>query len=261
MIKKICTKCKEEKELSKFYKNKKGKFGVHAVCKICTKICWEKYYKENKEKKLNNDKKYREKNKEKIIKYQKEYRKTQQKKISKSNKKYYKKNKQKINKKNKQWRKKNNVYIKRWKKKYRNKNREKINKHFNKKKKTDALFRVSCIMRSMIWRSLNEQGYSKKTKTYNILGIKYDNFLNWLNNNASNALNYEMKAVNIDHVIPISFAESEEQILALNHYSNLQLLTAEDNFKKNDSEPAFDNLKRVFDNHPNKEILHNILFK
>ena len=32
---KICTKCKIEKELSEFHKNKRSKFGVHSICKIC----------------------------------------------------------------------------------------------------------------------------------------------------------------------------------------------------------------------------------
>ena len=32
---KICTKCHKEKELSEFYKEKTGKFGVRADCKTC----------------------------------------------------------------------------------------------------------------------------------------------------------------------------------------------------------------------------------
>lgn len=33
---KICTKCKIEKDLSNFYKDKRGKNGLHAQCKECT---------------------------------------------------------------------------------------------------------------------------------------------------------------------------------------------------------------------------------
>ncbi len=40
--------------------------------------------------------------------------------------------------------------------------------------------------------------------------------------------------VHIDHIIPISTAESEEDIVRLCHYSNLQLLKAEDNLEKSD---------------------------
>ena len=41
-----------------------------------------------------------------------------------------------------------------------------------------------------------------------------------------------LKNVHIDHIIPISTAESEEEIIKLNHYTNLQLLKAEDNIQK-----------------------------
>jgi hypothetical protein len=32
---KICSKCNVEKDITKFYKAKRGKFGVHSICKIC----------------------------------------------------------------------------------------------------------------------------------------------------------------------------------------------------------------------------------
>lgn len=34
---KVCSKCNKEKDLSEFHKEKKGKFGVRAECKGCTK--------------------------------------------------------------------------------------------------------------------------------------------------------------------------------------------------------------------------------
>jgi len=59
---KKCTGCGIEKSLSKFYNQKKGRFGVTSKCKDCTKILYEEpkreerakrfkiYYLENKEK-------------------------------------------------------------------------------------------------------------------------------------------------------------------------------------------------------------------
>lgn len=34
--KKKCSKCGEEKPVSEFHKKKKGKYGVHAACKVCS---------------------------------------------------------------------------------------------------------------------------------------------------------------------------------------------------------------------------------
>ena len=43
-----------------------------------------------------------------------------------------------------------------------------------------------------------------------------------------------LKNVHIDHIIPMSTAKSEEEVIKLNQYTNLQLLKAEDNLEKSD---------------------------
>ena len=57
---KICSKCKELKELTEFY-------STGPQCKSCIKSMRKQYYKENKGKVLNNVKLYRENNKEKCL--------------------------------------------------------------------------------------------------------------------------------------------------------------------------------------------------
>jgi hypothetical protein len=66
---KVCRKCKKEKELTEFYKQKKGKFGVKPECKICIK----EYNKENSEHQRLYFKKYREENKQHISKIKKDW--------------------------------------------------------------------------------------------------------------------------------------------------------------------------------------------
>ena len=45
---------------------------------------------------------------------------------------------------------------------------------------------------------------------------------------------YNDEEVEIDHIIPLSIANTEQEIINLCHYSNLQLLKKEDNrFKSN----------------------------
>ena len=49
-MKKICNKCKQEKELTEFYKNKKRKDGHSTWCKECDREYNQMYYKQNKDK-------------------------------------------------------------------------------------------------------------------------------------------------------------------------------------------------------------------
>ena len=113
---KTCTKCKAEKELGEFSKDKTTKDGYKYICKSC----YSKYRKENKtkineqnaiyilnnpEKRKETLKKYYIKNKEEILQYKKqwhldnpEYRKKyyiyNKEEINKNNKKYYVDNKE-----------------------------------------------------------------------------------------------------------------------------------------------------------------------
>lgn len=66
---KKCSKCKEEKELSEFHKNKSFKDGYFSYCKKCYK----QYYINNRSKILEKHKIYRKNNKEKIREYSKKH--------------------------------------------------------------------------------------------------------------------------------------------------------------------------------------------
>ena len=50
---KICSKCKKEKSIELFSKNKSKKSGYSCECKECHKIIRKKYYDNNKEKEIN----------------------------------------------------------------------------------------------------------------------------------------------------------------------------------------------------------------
>ena len=109
--------------------------------------------------------------------------------------------------------------------------------------------------------SLKNQGYIKNSKTYEILGIGYEEFYNWLNSKASNGLSYENDNVQIDHVIPINLGKTKNEILTLNHFSNYQLLSSEENMFKHNTYIFKTNLNRVLKYHPNSEILKKIVKK
>ena len=90
---KICTKCKKDKSISEFSKDKNSLDGMCYYCKDCAK----EYHKNNKEKIAKQRKEHYEQNKEKQAKIAKEYYDNNKAKIAKQTKEYQIKNKDKLN--------------------------------------------------------------------------------------------------------------------------------------------------------------------
>jgi hypothetical protein len=201
MMKK-CSTCKIEKNISNFTKDKRKKDGLKINCIECCKVLYNNYREKNYQKESERGKKY---NKEKRVINKEET------KIYK--KEYFQKNKDKIRNK---------------KREYRNINKEVLN---DKRKKNIKY--LNTIIGTSIRASLKKLNSHKKSRTYEILGCsiiefklyiesKFEPWMNWENYGKYNGeLNYGW---DIDHIIPISFAKTEEDVLRLNHYSNLQPL-------------------------------------
>jgi hypothetical protein len=131
---------------------------------------------------------------------------------------YYQKNKIEIIK-------KNNLYSK--------KNRIKINQWHKNKRLIEPLFKLKCNIKSLILSSIKRKGYSKKTKTYQILGCSFEEFKQHLERQFTKGMTWKNQGEwHLDHIYPISLAKDEEEIIRLNHYTNFQPLWASDNIKK-----------------------------
>ena len=73
------------------------------------------------------------------------------------------------------------------------------------------------------------------TTTMNILGIDLDGFKKHLEQQFKDGMswdNYGLHGWHIDHIIPISTALTEEDVILLNHYTNLQPLWWYENLSK-----------------------------
>lgn len=120
---------------------------------------------------------------------------------------------------------------------YKQKNKEELRKkdiiYRKNRMNNDPLYRAKMDARNIIRKALNEGGYIKKSRTYEILGCSYIEFKNHLESNFTEGMNWNNRSEwQIDHIIPLSFAISEEEILKLNHYTNLRPLWAIDNLLK-----------------------------
>ena len=216
---KICRKCNVEKSLSEYCNNSKKKDGKHYYCKLCSVEVSKQYYKTNKEK----IKQYNLLNKEKFKQYQKDWREDK----PNYNKQWYQDNKEKYKQINKQYKLDNPHYFKQW---------------FYNRRKNNPLYGLRDAISSSIYSSfkrLCNGNYKKSKRTEEILGCTIEDFIQHLQSQFTEGMTLENHGQgegkwNIDHIIPISSAKTEEEIYKLNHYTNLQPLWYEDNMKKRD---------------------------
>ena len=136
---------------------------------------------------------------------------------------------------------------------YRLNNIKEIRKQNNVNKKNkiknDNLFRLKHNIRNAIYRGLK----NKNISTTDVIGCDYNFLIEWLKYEGKN------QKFEIDHVIPLSLAKNEKEILSLNHYSNLQLLSSTENKRKSNKRIKKVNLLRVLNNHNNIKNIKDIL--
>ena len=221
---KICTKCLIEKNVSEFNKHSQTKDGLQCRCIECLKQDKREFYKKNKEKISNGFKKYREKNKEKLLKYNKDYYINNKTSLLEDKKKYYNLNKEII---------KDKITD------YRKNNKEKINllktKYVKKRKSEDPLYKLMILMRDRLNKFYLYSSLNKNNTTFDIIGCTPQILKEHLENQFTDGMNWDNHGLfgwHIDHIIPLSSANTEEELYKLCHYSNLQPLWAEDNLKK-----------------------------
>ena len=112
------------------------------------------------------------------------------------------------------------------------------NKEYNKeyvphKLKTDKVYKIKYVLRKLIAHSMWNKGYTKKSRTFEILGISYEEFSLYMERQFVDGMCWGNHGEwHIDHIIPLSSAHTEADVIKLNHYTNLQPLWAYDNLSK-----------------------------
>ena len=207
---KLCKKCNIEKPLTEMkpFKTKKSA-GFRGVCKLCYNNyhAKSKYYLKRLRPLTDNEKEYH-----------KNYRKNNKKSIA---------IKDKIRKSTQEFKNKNNNLLK-------------------IRRETDHLFRVKSSIRSLIIISFKRKNFNKPNRTKEILGCSYNEFKEYLESKFESWMNWDNygnpkdgvfelnKTWDIDHIIPLSTAKTIDDLIRLNHHTNLQpLCTYTNRFIKN----------------------------
>lgn len=188
-----------------------------------------KYYETNKDKRNQ----YLLENKDKISEYRKTYYEENQDKLIDLRKQYYQGNKE--------------TEIQRVKEYY-SKNKEKYKEYnklySNQRYHNDVMYNLKHTLRNLINKSITRKGGVKVSKTELILGCSYETFkqhieslwshpdnldengnvwMTWENKgNPKDGIFEPNKNWDIDHKIPLSQTDSVDEVIKLNHYTNLQ---------------------------------------
>jgi hypothetical protein len=108
-------------------------------------------------------------------------------------------------------------------------------KRQRRKEKDNEIAGVIQIMRQSVRKSFKRKGYTKKSRTYNILGEEWSVVKQHMESLFKEGMTWDNHGEwHIDHIIPISLGKTEDEVLKLCHYTNLQPLWKEDNLKKSD---------------------------
>jgi len=199
-MKKTCNKCKKEKSVVFFSKDSTKKDKLQASCKECKKT-------------LKTD--WVLKNKDHINKYQKQY-------LLENTDKKLEYNKQKIE--------------------YRALNRDKIRnkqrEYFKKRRKNDFLFLLRRNISTLIRNCFKNKNHTKKSKASSIIDCSFEEFKSyieskwesWMSWDNYGKYNGEFKfGWDLDHIIPVCSAVTENELIKLNHYTNFQPLCSKIN--------------------------------
>lgn len=198
MKEKVCKTCGTIKPLEEFHKNKRSAGGCLNICKLCRSKTRKEYHLNNREPSVARAREWYYQNREKSKKNSVNWKQNNKLKDSQTRKKWYLKNKDKRIAYNNEW--------------------------VKKKRQIDPLYATTVRIRSLIGQSLKG---NKTEKTEKILGISFAEFHKFLGSKPEDA--------QLDHICPLSQAQTVEEVIKLNYYENFQWLPREINLRKSDS--------------------------
>lgn len=207
---KKCACCDLQKSLSDFYKDRNAKDGYHSWCKACKISNRMKWAKDpyNKVKDKLSKKKWSDKNVDKIN--------SQRAAIIQRDPDYFKI--------------KRREYVQRHKDKL-----LKIGRARDKlKRDSHPLYKLRRATSNLLTRSIKSR-YKKTSKTYEILGCDFDYLISYMESLFEPGMswsNYGKNGWSIDHVCPCNQAQNEEELLKLQHFTNLKPIWHIENIKK-----------------------------
>lgn len=210
----VCKACGVEKILEDFHKEKTCVGGRQTQCKVCLNARRKAKYYQNREQELAKDAAYRAANPEKVRESCRRWNAE-----NKDHRKAYREaNKEYIAARNAE-------YFQRVKAERADKARQKY--------REDPMYALKCRLRLRTRLAIKAKGFTKRSQIRQILGCDDVTLMRHLESLFADGMTWENRGEwHVDHKIPLAKAKTEEELLKLCHFTNLQPLWAADNFAK-----------------------------
>lgn len=102
-----------------------------------------------------------------------------------------------------------------------------------RRKEKDPVFALSQRVRVLLYARLRRGGFTKRSRTHEILGCDYETLAAHMEARFQPSMTWENRGEwHIDRIVPLASAKTEDDVIRLNHYTNLQPLWAADNLAK-----------------------------
>jgi hypothetical protein len=210
---KKCARCGEIKDFKEFGKNNSCKDRFMRCCRSCVKL----HRAANRERIREYNKKYNSKNKEKHREHCRKYYRNHKERCREYSRKSYKK---RLGYPRKNYEKNAERRARKYKKDY---------IYLKQRRERDPIFAARLRLRVSVAGVFARTGARKTSKTFALLGCSAQELLDrW-------GISVIEEGQHLDHICPISQAQTVEEAEKLCHYTNLQLLSAKENTLKQDA--------------------------
>lgn len=224
---KRCTICGETKPYTDFHKQASRRDGFANWCKPCKSKKKRNYYLSNPQPAIERAARYRAANPHKVSEVKKASRLKKLETYKKKARDSYRANRQSRLEYARRYRKENWPEVLARNTRYK---RDRL--------RSDPLFRLEYSVRNRTFVAFRDQGYGKAGKTRQIIGCDWVQLMDHMASQFQDGMTIDNYGEwHVDHIIPLSSAKSEQELLRLCHYTNLQPLWAADNIRKGASMP------------------------
>lgn len=189
-----------------------------------------------------NKRQYYLRKREHFLQKSKEYREANPEKVADAKRRIYLRNPNAVKAKVSKWVSENPERAKATKKRYSDKlSSKKRVLEWQRIRRTDPLVALETNLRSIVRFAFKREGYKKPGKAERILGAPWVAVKTHIETQFRDGMTWEnrgMRGWHVDHIIPLASANTQEELLRLCHYTNLQPLWGHENMKKSSRLPC-----------------------